>query len=123
MKLQLDYLFEQYGRTYRSFPPFETTHNPDHFYIACDTLVAMIEAETLVEAIQTFTDTVEGMPALYLIRDGEVLATYNGGQTEPEGELTYHVTKPLSVNGFGRYYSYPAASSLFVLTGQLRISN
>lgn len=67
--------------------------NEEWYYIACDTSYVVTDAETLAEALEVFHEQAEGMVAIYLSRGSEHLATYNGGQSEPEGEITYHVTK------------------------------
>lgn len=64
------------------------------FYIVADTGYRVIDEYTLADALAVFHDVTDGeMCAVYLYRGREHLATYNGGQSEPEGETTYHVTK------------------------------
>lgn len=63
------------------------------FYLACDTSYVVTDAVTLADAVELFSGLSTGMVAIYLYRGREHLATYNGGQGEPECETVYQVTK------------------------------
>lgn len=81
------------AKEYEGLLPSYRMHD-EWFYIACDTAYRPIDAETLRAALATFHSVSDGDNcAIYLIRNGEWLATYNGLQSEPYGETTYHVTK------------------------------
>lgn len=64
------------------------------YYLVTDTGYRPIDEYTLRDALDVFHDVIDGeMCAVYLYRGRDHLATYNGGQSEPEGEVTYRVTK------------------------------
>lgn len=64
------------------------------FYIVSDSAYRVVDESMLRDALDLFHDLTDGETcAVYLYRGGDCLAVYNGGQSEPEGETTYHVTK------------------------------
>lgn len=64
------------------------------FYMVNDSTYIPTDAITLREALDLFEDVIDGETcSIYLYRGREHAATYNGGQTGPEGEVTYEVTK------------------------------
>ena len=72
--------------------PYYRFHD-EWYYIVCDSSYVVTDAITLAEAVALFTELSEGMVAIYLYRGRDHLATYNGGQSDPEGETIYEVTK------------------------------
>lgn len=71
----------------------EHRFNDEWFYIVCDSSYVVTDAETLTEALSLFNELATGMVAIYLYRGRDHLATYNGGQSDPEHEIYYEVTK------------------------------
>ena len=64
------------------------------YYFVTDSGYLLEDIITLREALDLFTDVTDGENcSVYLYRGREHLATYNGLQTEPEGETYYRVTK------------------------------
>lgn len=64
------------------------------FYLVTDSGYRTVDEYSLRGALDLFHDLTDGeMCAVYLYRGREHLATYNGGQSDPEFETTYHVTK------------------------------
>lgn len=64
------------------------------YYITSDTAYVVTDAVTLEDALRLFHDVTGGEgAALSLYRGREILADYTGGQSDPEGETTYRVTK------------------------------
>lgn len=64
------------------------------FYMATDSGYRAVDEYSLRGALDMFHDLINGETcAVYLYRGDEHLATYNGGQSDPEGEVTYHVTR------------------------------
>lgn len=73
--------------------PYYRFHD-EWFYIASDTGYRPIDAITLREALATFHSVTDHEnSAVSLHRGRELLAVSNGQQSEPYGEITYHVTK------------------------------
>lgn len=93
MNFELEFELEAREYDQKHFPPLDCRHYPEAFYIATDSGIMFMEQETLAEAVQYFHKATQGdfNCALYLIQDTEVLACYNGGQTDPEGETFWHV--------------------------------
>jgi len=78
---------------YNGLIPYYRFHE-EWYYIVSDSGYRPIDEITLRDALDVFHDVIDGEGcAVYLYRGGDHLATYNGGQSEPEGEITYHVTK------------------------------
>lgn len=64
------------------------------YYLVTDSGYLPVDEYTLQDALYLFHDVIDGENcAVYLYRGRDHLATYNGGQSDPEGEITYHVTK------------------------------
>lgn len=64
------------------------------YYLVNDSTYLPVDEYGLRGALDLFHDVTDGETcAVYLYRGREHLATYNGGQSDPEGETTYHVTK------------------------------
>jgi hypothetical protein len=73
--------------------PYYRFHD-EWYYLVTDSGYTPVDEYTLREALDLFHDVTDGENcAVYLYRGGDHLATYNGGQSDPEGETTYHVTK------------------------------
>lgn len=80
--------------------PYEGVHVPSHrfhaewFYVATDSGYRAIDEEDLAAALTFFHELTKGEGcAIYLYRDRDLLAVYNGEQSEPHGEIEYRVTK------------------------------
>ena len=85
--------FWEYPIEYEGRIPDRYFHEDVH-YIVSDTAYVPIDAHTLQEALMIFHAVTENENcAIYLYHGREHLATYNGGQSEPEYETTYQVTK------------------------------
>ena len=64
------------------------------YYVTSDSAYVVTDAVTLEDALRLFGDLTNGEgAALSLYRGREILADYTGGQSEPEYETTYRVTK------------------------------
>lgn len=64
------------------------------YYMVTDSGYLPVDEYSLRGALDLFHDVTDGeMCAVYLYRGRDCMAVYNGGQSEPEGETTYHVTK------------------------------
>lgn len=73
--------------------PYRDFHEGEH-YIVSDSAYVPVDVDTLQEALMVFhAVTANEGCAIYLFHGREHLATYNGGQSEPEYETTYQVTK------------------------------
>lgn len=93
MSFELEFSLEAREYDQKHFPPLECRDYPEAFYIATDTGIMFMEQETLTEAVGYFHRATQGKfnCSLYLLQDREVLAAYNGLQTEPEGETVWNV--------------------------------
>lgn len=73
--------------------PYYRFHG-EWYYIVSDSAFVIVDEYTLRDALGLFHDLTDGeMCAVYLYRGQDHMATYNGGQSDPEFETTYHVTK------------------------------
>ena len=64
------------------------------YYLVTDTAYRVVDVYSLDQALYLFHKIVEDeMCAVYLYRGRDHMATYNGGQSEPECEIYYSVTK------------------------------
>lgn len=78
---------------YKGLVPYYRFHD-EWYYMVTDSAYRVVDVYSLKQGLHTFHELTDGeMCAVYLYRGRDHLATYNGGQTEPEGETTYHVTK------------------------------
>ena len=73
--------------------PYYRFHEGVH-YIVSDTGYLPLDTDTLQEALMVFHAVTENENCgIYLFHGRDHLATYNGGQSDPEYETTYQVTK------------------------------
>lgn len=85
--------FWQGSTEYNGSIPYYRFHE-EWYYIVSDSGYRVVDVYTLRQGLDLFHELTDGETcAVYLYRGRDHLATYNGGQTEPEGEITYHVTK------------------------------